>query len=130
MYLQIPYMVKYHTKNPPIQEIFKKDMNGLDIRKAVMYQDILGYPLRTGNANFKLRTIGMWLLQNNQELIHEYNGTNRNTPWNTRYENRKGRFEAMLEDLVGLQLLTKNMGKAEKVDIMFQSIALQDQDIL
>jgi hypothetical protein len=117
MYLHIPYMVKYHAKNPPIQEIFKKDKNRVGTKRALMYQDILGYPLRTGiNPNFKLRTIGMWLLKNNQELIDEYAGTERNTPWRTRYENRKGRLEAMLEDLVGLRLLTKNTGKAEKVD--------------
>ena len=61
----------------------------------------------------------MWLLRNNQQLIDEYVGTKGKqdtTPWKTRYENRKGRFEAILEDLVGLQLLTKNTGKAEKVD--------------
>jgi hypothetical protein len=117
-------MVKYHTRNPPIQEIFKKDKKGTDTKKALMYQDILWYPLRTGNTNFKLRSIGMWLLQNNRELIHEYSGTERNTPWKTRYESRKGRFEAMLEDLVGLELLTKKTGKAEKVNttISFYSL--------
>jgi hypothetical protein len=110
-------MVKYHTRNTPIQEIFKKNKDGSYTKKALMYQDILWYPLGTGNTNFKLRSIGMWLLRNNRELIHEYSGTERNTPWKTRYENRKGRIEAMLEDLVGLQLLAKNRGKAEKVEI-------------
>jgi hypothetical protein len=116
MYLHIPYMVKYHAKNPPIQEIFRKDKNGFNTNKGLMYQDILCYPLRTGNVNFKLRQIGMWLLQHNQELINEYTGTKGKTPQKARYENRKGRIEALLEDLIGLQLLIKNMGKAEKVD--------------
>ena len=124
MYLQIPYMVKYHTKNPPIQELFKKDKNRSDTNKALMYQDILSYPLKSGNANFKLRTIGMWLLRNNQQLINEYTGTKGKTAWKARYENRKGRFEAMLEDLVQLHLLTKNAGKAEKVDIAISSYSL------
>jgi hypothetical protein len=116
MYLQIPYMVKYHRKNPPIQDIFKKDKSGSDTERALMYQDILVYPIRIGNANFKLRPIGMWLLRNNQQLIDEYTGTKGNTPWKSRYENRKDRFKSMLEDLVRLQLLTKRTGKAEKVD--------------
>ena len=116
MHLQIPYMVKYHTRNPPIQEIFKKDKNGFNTKRALMYQDILGYPLKTGEAKFKIRSIGMWLLQQNQELIGEYSGTERNTPWKARFDSRKDRFEAMLEDLVRLQLLIENKGKAEKVD--------------
>ncbi len=37
---------------------------------------------------------------------------------------QKGRFEAMLEDLVGLQLLTKNTGEAEKVDITISIYSL------
>jgi hypothetical protein len=124
MYLQIPYMVKYHRKNPPIQEIFKKDKTGFDTEKALMYQDILLYPLRTGSASFKLRPIGMWLLRNNRQLMDEYTGTKGKTPWKTRYENRKGRFEAMLEDLVELQLLTKNKGKAEKVNTTISHYSL------
>ncbi len=111
-------MVKHHTKNPLIQELFKKDKNRSDTNKALMYQDILSYPLKTGNTNFKLR------LQNNQQLINEYTGIKGKTAWKTRYENRKGRFEAMLEDLVKLHLLTKNAGKAEKVDIAISFYSL------
>src|SRR5918911_5241942 len=111
----IPYMVKPHSKIPHLQSIFERNKDGLYIREASLYQDILLYPLKTGNKDFKLSQLGLWLIEKNKDLADFYGkkGFVKHTPKKNRFANVRDRIEAYLRDLVSLNLLYVTKIKAE-----------------
>ena len=109
-------MVKRHVKIPDIRSIFGKDDKGIYTKGALLYQDILRYPIRTGNDKFKLYSLASWLLDKNKNSPDFYGKKHfvKHTPFKNRFANVRDRIEANIQDLVYLHLLNVTKTKAEK----------------
>ena len=112
-------MAKMETKTPYIQAIFEKDQNRTYTENALLYQDILNYSIKTRSKKFKLRSLGMWLLDNHFDWKKYYDSTSskRNTPYRARYENRKDRIASKVRHLLQMNLMSSDTTRAEKVDM-------------
>lgn len=66
------------------------------------------------NNYFKTWSLRKWLLQNNQEYIKLYSGSDAHKRSSEKIENIKKRVEAALEDLIRLELCSSRVTTAEK----------------
>ena len=51
-----------------INTIFQREKDGSFTGNALLYQDILLYPLKTNYNEFRLYDLGYWLIKNNNEF--------------------------------------------------------------
>src|SRR5689334_23559913 len=122
-------MVKINSKIPSIQSLFERDEKGFFTPNALLYQDILKYPIKSGSNEFKLRSLGNWLLEFNDQFIKRYDldkwrSSEKNIPKSKRFINIRDRLVAKIEDLLKLGLLSTSSVSAEKVDTQIPSYSL------
>jgi hypothetical protein len=114
-------MVNDRSNIPSIRTIFEKNDDNSFTKEALFYQNILEYPIKTGKNEFKLRSVGNWLLEFNDELIKRYDpdkrhSSEKNMSKSKRFANIRDRLEAKIEDLIHLGLLSSGSIRAERVD--------------
>jgi hypothetical protein len=107
-------------KLPGIQAIFERDNDGNYTKDALLYRDILYYSIVTqkenaeGKYSFKERELARWLIDYNQEFVHDYKGSHKRTSY--RIENRLQRIKDKIADLIAMFLIERTETvKAEKI---------------
>jgi hypothetical protein len=105
-----------------IRDLFQKDDNNLYTKEALLYQNILEFPLKTNSNSdeFKFWDLGPWLIKNNKEFREAFGRDKHSSKANTTITyavlKKKDRMEKKLEDLIRLGLLYQSgWTRSEKV---------------
>jgi hypothetical protein len=105
-----------------LKSIFEKDQTGVYTTEALLYQDILQYPIKSNCKKFKFWEIGRWLIYNNTEFRQAYDrdltySSKKNTSITYAVMKKQDRIRAKIKDLIHLNLLRiEETAKATKVD--------------
>jgi hypothetical protein len=105
-----------------LKSIFEKDQNGKYTIEALLYQDILRFPIKTNCKKFKFWELGRWLIYNNAEFCQAYDrdltySSKKNTTITYAVLKKQDRIKAKIEDLIHLDLLRiEETAKATKVN--------------
>ncbi len=93
-----------------INTIFQREKDGSFTGNALLYQDILLYPLKTNYNEFRLYDLGYWLIKNNNEFSKARDldlkySSKKHTTVNYELEKRKERISERVKDLMQLDLI-------------------------
>jgi hypothetical protein len=104
-----------------IRDILQKDENKIYTKEALLYQNILEFPLKTNTDQFKFSELGRWLIKNNKEFRESYDrdrkySSKTNTTITYAVLKKKDRIEKKIKDLIELGALYQSgWTKSEKL---------------